>query len=184
VGGSGPIHRTCPTEAALTPLLSGHSWQEAPKSCPHCIITLCPSDRPPRISHYVQCCALTTRMLSPLVASASCLGRQICQLTSRPRLREGHIPTISKLIPLLWKMQKLLCRKPVLRKYHNKCERHFLSLEFIIRNKERHKRPSGFLRSCSNLPQPTAASHAAAHAPLNYSLIFCMIALRASNQWI
>lgn len=65
----------------------------------------------------------------------------------------------------------------VLRKYHNKCERHFLSLQFIIRNKKRCKRPSGFLGSRSNLPQPTTASRAAAHSPLNYLLIFFMIAL-------
>lgn len=58
----------------------------------------------------------------------------------------------------------------ILRKYHNKCERHFLSLQFIIRNKKRCKRPSGFLGSRSNLPQPTTASRAAAHSPLNYLL--------------
>lgn len=56
-----------------------------------------------------------------------------------------------------------------------------LFLQFIIRNKEGRKRPSCFLGSHSGLPQPTTA---AAHAPPNCSLIFCRIALGASNQWV
>lgn len=50
---------------------------------------LCPSERPDRILHYVQCCEMTAQM-SSLVASGSCLVYEIFQPNSSGR--GEHIP--------------------------------------------------------------------------------------------
>lgn len=133
------------------------------------------------------CCAMITGILSPLVASASCLRHETCQLVPKHHLRQRRThPHDLKACSTLVTAAEITVEKTstALRKYHNKCERHFLSLQFTIRNEERCKRPNGFLGSCRDLPQTTIASQAAAHAPLNYSLISCTTALLGSKRWI
>lgn len=56
---------------------------------------LCPSERPDRILHYVQCCEMTAQM-SSLVASGSCLVYEIFQPNSwtSPQVEENTSPSL------------------------------------------------------------------------------------------